>query len=103
MLHNVLLRTLTLLLTLVFGLCARVPGCELQGACVGHYKEGELLAVTQTREEAERLAAQYEITLIDWSDGLAKFRTDGDAVEVIKRGEQNGWTPLSLNSRDKLH
>ena len=59
--------------------------------------QGQLIAAAQTREEARAIADQYGITLVDWGYGVAKFHTDEDPREVIRRGQENGWPELSLN------
>ena len=57
----------------------------------------ELMAATQSREEAEKLAALYGIELADWGEGIACFHTDEDPYAVIRRGRENGWPTLEIN------
>ena len=59
--------------------------------------DGQLIASAQTREEAQAIAAQYGIVLVDWGYGVAKFYTDEDPGQVIRRGQENGWPELYLN------
>lgn len=60
-------------------------------------KGEELMALTDTREEAERIAALYEIELVSWSDSVATFHTEEDPLTVVRRGEANGWPRLDIN------
>ena len=56
-----------------------------------------MIASAQTREEAQAIADQYGIVLVDWAYGVAKFSTDEDPGQVIRRGQENGWPELYLN------
>ena len=60
--------------------------------------KGNLMAWTQTREDAEQLASLYGITLVMYSDHLALFETDKDPDELIQTGKKNGWPELSKNN-----
>ena len=102
MLSDILTRVVLKVMALFFGVCGGIRGRD-ESAPTEAYKPNELLAVTEAREDAEQLAALYQITLISWSDGLAKFHTDEDVNAVIRRGRQRGWPPLSLNQRYELH
>lgn len=62
-----------------------------------------LLAITETQEEAERIAGLYGIQLTRYSDGLATYQTDKDLQDLIELGEQNGWPQLSLNRHWELY
>lgn len=67
-------------------------------ALSGEYsKEAPLICSASSQEEAEAIAEQYGITLVEYSDGTAAFYTDEDPREVIRRGIEQGWTELSLN------
>ena len=59
---------------------------------------GQLIASAKTREEAQAIADQYGITLVDWGYGVAKFYTDEDPREVIRRGQEKGWPELYPNN-----
>ena len=59
--------------------------------------DGQLIGKADSPEEAEEIAALYGIELVNCQNGLALFRTEEDPKEVILRGEENGWPPLSLN------
>ena len=64
-----------------------------------HPTEGEeLLALTDTREEAEAIAAQYGIELVSWEQKVAVFHTDQDPYTVIEEGKRNDWPPLEINA-----
>ena len=60
-------------------------------------EERPLVALAETREEAQSIAELYGIELADWGYGVATYRTDEDPREVIRRGQENAWPELSLN------
>ena len=60
-------------------------------------KGEELLAQVETEEEAEALAEQYGITLVRFRNGIATYHCEGNPIEVIQLGHENGWTLLVLN------
>lgn len=60
-------------------------------------EERPLVALAETREEAQSIAELYGIELADWGYGVATYRTEEDPREVIRRGQENGWPELSLN------
>lgn len=64
---------------------------------VGEQGKTELIAMVQTEQEAKEVAEQYGITFVSFDTGVAVFETDEDPMEVISRGEKNGYVPLSLN------
>ena len=62
------------------------------------YAEGrELYRQVETQEEAEKTAELYGITLVHFGYGVAVFHTDENPEDVVARGKQNGWPPLSIN------
>lgn len=63
----------------------------------------ELIALAESEEEAEDIAAQYGIELISFSYGVAVFHTEEDPESVIARGEENGWPSLSLNGESSAY
>ena len=71
-----------------------VPSAPEKGS---YSEEKPLIASVDTQEEAEELAELYDITLVDFSYGIASFYTEEDPYAVIQRGEKNGWKPLSIN------
>ena len=67
------------------------------------YSETEpLMCSAETQEEAEAIAGQYGIELVEFSYGVATFFTEEDPREVIQRGIDNGWPELSLNRVSQL-
>lgn len=64
---------------------------------------GQLLYLTESKEEAEEIAKLYNMELVRHLNGLALYRTEEDPVEVIRRGSENGWPELSLNGTVMLH
>ncbi len=63
----------------------------------------ELLCLVETKEEAQKIADQYGIELVDFGYGLATFHTDRDPEEVIKEGLEKGYPELSINGTSKLY
>ncbi len=61
------------------------------------YEAGVLLALVDSREDAEKIAELYGITLDSVNAGLAKFTTDQDILELIKLGRKNGWPEVQPN------
>ena len=96
------------IMTFAFGL---LTGCQIgttarpegSGAVSGSrddsdYVEGkELMCLIDTKEEAEAVAKQYGIQLVDFSYGVATFHTDENPNDVIAMGIKLGYPELSLN------
>lgn len=69
-----------------------------------NYNEAEpLLCLADSREEAEKIAELYGITLLSYEFGTAVFSTQEDPREVIRRGQEQGWPELSLNQYYEPH
>ena len=66
------------------------------------YGEAQLLGDAEDQEAAEKLAELYGITLVKYKNGLARFRTEEDPRDVIRRGKDNGWPELVLNRTNSL-
>ena len=62
----------------------------------------ELMAVVETKEEAEAIAKMYAITLVAYEEGVAEYTTDKPILEVIMEGEDNGYPKLSVNYRKEM-
>ena len=90
----------TLILVLVIGCGCGKSSTIPQGVKVTPaYAEGrELYLQVDTREEAERIAELYEISLVDFNYEVAVFHTNEPPEDVIARGKQNNWPQLSINS-----
>lgn len=58
----------------------------------------QLMALVDSREEAQELAALYGVDFVNYSYGVATFSTEEEPDEVIKRGAKNGWKPLEEDS-----
>ena len=94
-----------ILLLLVFGLfilcaaCAKVsPPAPTYEPTSPPYPEGEeLLALAESREEAEEIAALYGIDLVSFSHGVATFHTEEDPSAVVARGIQESWPLIEVN------
>lgn len=60
--------------------------------------KGNLMAFAKTREDAEKIASLYEITLLTYSDQIALYYTEKDPNELVKLGKKNGWPAISKNN-----
>lgn len=58
-----------------------------------------LFALADSREEAEEIAALYEITLIDYSEGVATFETGKDAQALIEWGKEKDYPVIEINHK----
>lgn len=58
----------------------------------------ELVGMADSEEEAEKLAEDYEIELISYSEKVAVFQTDKSYEEILEIGKNKGLTELSVNS-----
>lgn len=63
---------------------------------------GELMAVTETKEEAEKIAELYGIKLESFEEGVAVYSTTEPVWDVISRGKELGYPELSLNYVRKM-
>lgn len=88
----------TLLIAGCLGGCSSPQG-ETSAAAV---KGEELFCAAESLQQAEEIAALYEIELVDFGDGIATFHTEEDLNEVLARGEQNHYPELSVNSEMQL-
>lgn len=60
-------------------------------------EDASLMAVVESEEEAMEIAEEYMIELVSFENGMALFQTEEDPYAVIRRGEENGYPPLSVN------
>lgn len=58
----------------------------------------QLLSNADSLEEAEEIAAMYQVTLLEYADGVALYETQEEPLEVIRRGEQEGYPQMWMNS-----
>ena len=58
----------------------------------------ELIGMADSKEEAEKLAEDYEIELISYSENVAVFQTDKSYDEIIEIGKNKKLTELSINN-----
>lgn len=58
----------------------------------------ELIGMADSKEEAEKLAEDYEIELISYSEKVAVFQTGKSYDEILKIGENKKLTELSINN-----
>ena len=57
----------------------------------------QLMTTVETKEEAEKIAGIYGITLTEYYNGVAVFSTDEDPYEIIERGQEQGCPQLFIN------
>ena len=59
--------------------------------------ENQLMALVDTAEQAQEIAAQDGIEFVSFENGLALYHTEEDPFEVITRGQENGYPQISVN------
>ena len=57
--------------------------------------------MADSKEEAEKLAEDYEIELINYSEKIAVFQTDKSYEEILEIGKNKKLTELSINNTIK--
>jgi len=62
----------------------------------------ELFMLSDSEEEAKKVAETYGIKLVDFSHGVATFHTEESPSTVIRQGREKGWPELSLNLVETL-
>lgn len=84
---------------LMLGACGKneAPLADMTVIPAEYNEEAPLICSAASQEEAEAIAAQYGISLVEFSYGIASFYTDEDPQAVIQRGIEQGWTELSMN------
>lgn len=60
-------------------------------------KAVQMIALADTREEAENIGELYDIKLMSFSNGVAVFETTADPYELMKMGEREGYPAISIN------
>lgn len=63
----------------------------------------EMIALADTREEAEEIAELYGIELSSYSYGVATYTTDKNPQELIELGSENDYPALTPNYEQELH
>lgn len=58
----------------------------------------ELIALADSEDDAKEIAELYGIELKRFENGVAVFVTKENPADVIKRGEENGWPTVSVNT-----
>lgn len=71
----------------------RVLNAQVDGLA----EEQPLMAMVETEDEAEKIAEQYGIELVSFSDGVAVYQTDEKIADVIDRGREQGYPQLYMN------
>lgn len=83
-----------------YRICEKKHTAEISQIGMGHeeyYELNELIGEAGSKEEAEEIAALYRIVLLEYQENIALFRTEEDPMEVIARGEKEGYPQLWLN------
>ena len=57
-----------------------------------------MIALADTKEEAERIAGLYGIELVNFSYGVAEYETTKNPQELIALGEKKNYPTLSTNN-----
>ena len=57
-----------------------------------------MVALADTKEEAERIADLYGITLVSFDYGVAVYETTKDPQELIELGEKNQYPAIGINN-----
>ena len=74
------------------------------GSYTDEVTEGEeLLCLAESREEAQKIADQYGIELVEFSYGVATFHTLEDPQKVIDMGLSKGYPELSINGTSHIY
>lgn len=80
-----------------------VPISELTAEYSSNPKEpgkesSQLISNAGSQEEAEEIASMYQVTLLEYTDGMALYETQEPPLDVIRRGEQEGYPQMWVNS-----
>lgn len=71
---------------------------DMSGTNVSNYEKGrELFCLASSEQEAMDIAAQYGISFVEYSLGVATFTTNEDPAAVIQRGKDKGLKALEIN------
>lgn len=92
---------LTVLL-LLFCACEKQPAEDIAVSKPAVDPNGQLFCLAEDQAQAEKVAALYGISLVEFGAGMAVFYTEEDPGTVIEKGLANGWPELSLNSIDSF-
>ncbi len=66
-------------------------------------KGRELICLADSREEAEQIAKDYGIELVDFAHGVASFHTAEDLGAVLERGKEKNLKQLDINRFNKTY
>ena len=92
-------------------LCCRRPVRSISAegirADFGQEELGEstwqLISNAESQEEAEEIAQMYQVTLLEYKDGVALYETKEDPTKVIQRGEEQGYPQMWINVERKAY
>ena len=95
-------------MVMIFALtgCSGVGSTEqeyIRQSEINKYEENVLIAITQTKQDAEEIAEKCGITLESWENEVAVFYTEDDLDEIIRLAEELNLPPLSKNYIMELH
>ena len=57
----------------------------------------ELMCLADDKEQAQQIADQYGIELVEFSYGVATFHTNEDPQKIIDMGKEMGYPELEIN------
>lgn len=63
----------------------------------------EVIALTDSEEEAKRIAELYQIELKSFGQGVAVYTTDKNVAELIQMGKDNNYPAIALNNQQQLY
>lgn len=76
---------------------------EMERVSEMQLEDNPLMATVDSKEAAEEVAELYGITLVSCENGVAVYQTEEEPMQVIARGQENGYPQLSLNFKRELH
>lgn len=63
----------------------------------------EVIALTDSEEEANRIAQLYQIELKSFGQGVAVYTTDKNVADLIQMGKDNNYPEIALNNQYQLY
>ena len=75
---------------------------SISSPALSYAADKPLFTLADTAEEAQKIAGDYGIELVEFSYGVASFYTDKDLKELIEWGRQQGLKPLDINYISEL-
>ena len=78
---------------------SKVSNPEKNAALARDYAKDEVFAVVDTREEAEKIADLYDISLVIYEYGVATYKLseEQEPYSLIEMGQEKGYPHLEIN------